>query len=478
MATISPTPKLQFLDANGNPLVNGLLYTYASGTTTPLATYTTQAQTTANTNPIVLDSRGEASVFLLAGYSYRFVLQNSSGVTQYTTDPFNALGDMAFYNASAVNITGGTISGVTLSGPITGNVTGNLTGNVGGNVTGSISGGTISGSSYNGGQLAGNRNVIVNGDMSISQRGTSWAGIGAANAIYLDRWRYYNSTDGIVGIAPATSVPANTPFSRSMNVTVSTADASIGATQVGYIQQTMLNATNTLVNNTFTISFWVKSSAVGIYSAAIRAFVSGLGTYRTQIKTYAISAADTWEYKTLTFINGLEFQDSLFEILFVLAAGSNYNSGTVDIWADTGNVTVSSQTNFYGTNGNVFGLTGVQVELGDVATPFEFLSPGLNEYLCQRDYQTIGTPGTPDFRYTFDAAGAVTYYFPIVWPTLMSTIPTVTIAGTWSNTNVTTLASADPTRRGCVLTIAATGAGATTISNGSSDGQLTMATGY
>ena len=122
MATISPTPKLQFLDANGNPLANGLLYTYASGTTTPLATYTNQFETTANTNPIVLNARGEASVFLLAGFSYRFVLQNSSGVTQYTTDPFNAFGTMAGQNSSSVSITGGVISGVTINGPINGNI--------------------------------------------------------------------------------------------------------------------------------------------------------------------------------------------------------------------------------------------------------------------------------------------------------------------------------------------------------------------
>ena len=82
MATISPTPKLQFLDANGAPLSYGLLYTYVAGTTSPLATYTTAAQTTANTNPIVLDARGEANVWLLAGYAYKFVLQNSSSVLQ------------------------------------------------------------------------------------------------------------------------------------------------------------------------------------------------------------------------------------------------------------------------------------------------------------------------------------------------------------------------------------------------------------
>ena len=95
MTTISPSPQLQFLDANGNPLSYGLLYTYFNGTTVPKTTYTTALQTTANTNPIVLDARGEANVWLLAGEIYKFVLQNSSGVLQYTVDNITAAGTMS-----------------------------------------------------------------------------------------------------------------------------------------------------------------------------------------------------------------------------------------------------------------------------------------------------------------------------------------------------------------------------------------------
>ena len=85
MATISPVPFLQFIDANGNPLSGGKLYTYVAGTTTPLATYTTYAGNIANTNPVILDSAGRASVWLGAG-SYKFVLKDSSDVLIYTTD--------------------------------------------------------------------------------------------------------------------------------------------------------------------------------------------------------------------------------------------------------------------------------------------------------------------------------------------------------------------------------------------------------
>ena len=90
MATTSlaPTPKLQFFDANGAPLAGGLLYTYEAGSTTPLATYTDSTGVSANTNPIVLDSRGEANVWL-AGDIYKFALYTSVGVLIWTVDNIN-----------------------------------------------------------------------------------------------------------------------------------------------------------------------------------------------------------------------------------------------------------------------------------------------------------------------------------------------------------------------------------------------------
>jgi hypothetical protein len=90
MATtsLSPTPKLQFFDLNGAPLSGGLLYTYAAGTTTPLASYTDSTGLIANTNPIVLDSRGEANVWL-SGAIYKFALYTSASVLIWTVDNIN-----------------------------------------------------------------------------------------------------------------------------------------------------------------------------------------------------------------------------------------------------------------------------------------------------------------------------------------------------------------------------------------------------
>lgn len=85
-AALSPTPKLQFLDNNGTPLAGCLIYTYEGGTTTPVATYTDSTESTPNANPVVCDSGGFASIWLVPGSYYKFVVQNSGGVTQYTVD--------------------------------------------------------------------------------------------------------------------------------------------------------------------------------------------------------------------------------------------------------------------------------------------------------------------------------------------------------------------------------------------------------
>lgn len=86
MASLSPTPKLQFFGTDGLPLVGGKLYTYAAGTTTPLATYTDHNGVTENTNPVILDSNGEADVWLPETTSYKYVLKDSNDVTLYTVD--------------------------------------------------------------------------------------------------------------------------------------------------------------------------------------------------------------------------------------------------------------------------------------------------------------------------------------------------------------------------------------------------------
>ena len=107
MTSLSPTPKLQFFDANGAPLAGGLLYTYAAGTTTPLASYTDSTGLIANTNPIVLDSRGEANVWL-ATASYKLALYTSVNVLIWTVDNIST-------NGSNLSVTDHTGDGTTIA---------------------------------------------------------------------------------------------------------------------------------------------------------------------------------------------------------------------------------------------------------------------------------------------------------------------------------------------------------------------------
>lgn len=86
MASLSPTPKLQFFGTDGLPLVGGKLYTYAAGTTTPLATYTDHTQANQNTNPVILDSAGQASVWLTDTTTYKYVLTDANDVLLFTVD--------------------------------------------------------------------------------------------------------------------------------------------------------------------------------------------------------------------------------------------------------------------------------------------------------------------------------------------------------------------------------------------------------
>jgi hypothetical protein len=125
MTVLAPQPKAQFFDASGSPLVGGKVYTYAAGTTTPLQTYTDATGITANTNPIILDSRGECNLWFSTATSYKVVLESATNVLQWTVDNIATYGTITSQNSNNVSITGGTISGVTFTGDITGNVSGN-----------------------------------------------------------------------------------------------------------------------------------------------------------------------------------------------------------------------------------------------------------------------------------------------------------------------------------------------------------------
>ncbi len=395
MATIAPVFKFQFLDGNGNPLTAGKLYTYQAGTTTPYATYTTAAGSVLNTNPIILDSAGRADIFLTAGAGYKFVLTNASDVTQYTVDNITAPGTMSTQNSSNVTITGGSISGVSISGPITGNVTGNLTGNVTGNLTGNVTGGTVSATSYNGGQLAGLRNKIINGAMEVAQRGTSFTVNTGTGASYtLDRYSRIASTAAVVTVTQASDGPASEPtLPYSLRCTVATADPTVTAAEFWtLIQKIEGYSARDLIDKTFTLSFWVRSAKVGTHCVVFYNSDYPSSDY-SYIAEYSISSADTWEYKEIQLTGGLITSGtwdwtngSGLTVGWTLYCGTT-RQGVAGSWQAAWDLATSSQVNVLDTIGNIFAITGVQLELGIVATPFEHRPFGVELGMCQRYYE-------------------------------------------------------------------------------------------
>lgn len=118
MATLGPVPKAQFLDAAGQPLVGGKVWTYTAGTTTPLTTYTDSTGTTENTNPVILDSRGEAAIWFAESVLYKVMLTDADDVEIYTVD--NLSGNITALNPS---ITDGTITDCAIENSVIGAVT-------------------------------------------------------------------------------------------------------------------------------------------------------------------------------------------------------------------------------------------------------------------------------------------------------------------------------------------------------------------
>ena len=295
------------------------------------------------------------------------------------------------------------------------------------------------------------RNIIINGDMSLAQRGTSFT----SNGYNLDRFTMDESTDGAVTVTQDTTVPSGQGFAKSLKVDVTTADSSIAAAQycgfTQFIEGQMLQYVKygTSSAESLTLSFWVRSTKTGTYCVR---FVkeAGSGTrYECPIE-YTISSSDTWEKKTITLSPTagstslitatagaiVNSNASGFRVFWTLAAGTDYH-GTNNTWTSTSDrLSTSNQVNFLDNTSNNFYITGVQFETGTSASDFEFLPRDVNTTRCQRYYQKsydldtapgtatdsgVGWNGTsgdsggnaaflPPFKTTMRAAPTVTGY--------------------------------------------------------------------
>jgi hypothetical protein len=263
-------------------------------------------------------------------------------------------------------------------------------------------------SSLNGGALSGARNRIINGDMRLDQRNAGAASANTINGYFLDRWIVNQSTTGkIIAQQNAGSVTPPSGFSNYLGVTSQSA-YSISSTDNYHIAQFIegFNFSDfgwgAAGAKSITISFWVRSSLTGTFGGALTNSLLD----RAYPFSYSISAANTWEQKTITVAgdtsgtwvgstNGIGLR-----LYFGLGVGSTY-SGTAGSWSGNLYVSATGATSVVGTNGATFYITGVQLEPGSVATPFERRSYGQELALCQRyfekSYDTDDAPGTSTY---------------------------------------------------------------------------------
>jgi len=240
-----------------------------------------------------------------------------------------------------------------------------------------------------------NRNLVINGAMNVSQRGTSHAAV--ANAAFtLDRFSFSHSQDGAFTVTQDSSSPDG--FANSLKLDVTTADSSLGTSQY-LIMEHKIEAQNlqhlqfgTSSAKNITLSFHVKSNKTGTYGVTI---IHEDNSSVMANLTYTIDSADTWEQKSLTFTGdttGAINDDNGvgFKMGFTLAVGSQWTSGDTSASFRTfanGNYGAGQTVNILDNTSNEWYITGVQLEVGQNATTFEHepIERTLNK--CYRYFQ-------------------------------------------------------------------------------------------
>ena len=288
----------------------------------------------------------------------------------------------------------------------------------------------------------GNKNLIINGAMQVSQRGSSFT---APNSAYtLDRFQIYQATGAVFDVKTSTDAPDGFESSLEIDCTTAAASPASGAyfqmTQriEGYNVQQFAYGTSSAKK--ITLSFYVKSNKTGTYQVNFRKTAS---TAQMANKAYTINSADTWERKSVTVDGATGFSLTGgnvegFMIDWWYHSGTDYSSGSGSetyIAASGTNYNAYATANLGDNTSNYLRMTGVQLEVGDTATDFEHPRSFADELAkCQRYYHRIDATGLPSF---LRGDGGTSRDVHASFPTTMRTNPTVTATaptGTFSNT--------------------------------------------
>ena len=281
------------------------------------------------------------------------------------------------------------------------------------------------------------RNIIINGDMSIAQRGTSFTGLSNGDSQYtLDRFKFQEAGAPTYQFTMSqdTDVPSGQGFAKSLKMDCTTAQGSLAAADglrieqrfEGQMLQYLKKGTSSA--ESLTLSFWVKSNKTGTYIAEL----FDTDNTRQISKSYTIDASNTWEKKIITFdgdtTGALDNDNShSLDIRFWLGAGSNFTSGTLN--TSWNSVTVANravgQVNLADSTSNEWYVTGVQLEAGTTASNFEFLPVDINHLRCLRYYWNSEYNTSSNFGYGWHAAANATrIYYTIDWKVPMRAVPT------------------------------------------------------
>jgi hypothetical protein len=293
---------------------------------------------------------------------------------------------------------------------------------------------TIDPNGLNVGQLGGTRNLLINSDMRIDQR-NSGASVtsSTSNLFSVDRWKLYDNVGGkYTAQQNAGSVTPPEGFYNYLGIT-STSAYSVGTTENIFLMQ-FIEGYNTAhlgwggANaKQIAVSFWARSSLTGSFGGSI---VNGNWDMSYPFN-YTINSANTWEYKNI-IIDGptsgtwATTNGAGVKLAFGLGVGSN-NLGTANTWTSG-----SGSINLVGTSGATWYITGVQLEVGDTATDFEYESYGTTLQKCQRYYQKLGASSTY-LRFSVGQVESSTRANGVTsLPVQMRTTPTLSASGNFA----------------------------------------------
>ncbi|MGY8866505.1 MAG: hypothetical protein ACKVJK_12885, partial [Methylophagaceae bacterium] len=249
---------------------------------------------------------------------------------------------------------------------------------------------------------AGRRNLIINGAMQVAQRGTSASVTGSAFTYEtIDRIKIGRTgTDQLVVTASqATDAPDGFTYSHKLDVTTAESVIDAGEYYRGvqhYIEGQDLAslAYGTSSAKHITISFWVKSSKTGTYAFSLFADES---TDRTYPASYSVDASGVWEYKSIVIEGDTASaitadNTGRLALIWYLMAGSTFTGGSLTGWgnySDAGDLAKDHNVAWGTSTDDYWQITGIQMELGKVATPFEHRSYGEELALCQRYFERL-----------------------------------------------------------------------------------------